>query len=1098
MEHTNEVYKDIDPPSVWLSALVLAVFMIFAALVVHSGTCLADATETNYSPVRSNQFFSESKVDANRSSALLKYRALPIQNLADASGRYADAMTDYDDVGTYNTIQAIKAADNNVPTIVKTADQLIAALTNKNVHYIQLGANILMSGSAVSGYQSRSMLSATSGNVPARNFVIDGNQGQYTLEGNYWGNEGPEIYLNNTFQGTVAFNNIQLCGTSYWGPLTLRDQNGTAAQNTKLIYRNIDYQGSQLTASYYANVTFTGYNTVYCQKSYTGLDSSNNYSRTKAVTGYAYQENIEVSSVTFAKNTVYIGSSDGSGCISLGKWINYNGAALIDQNAQVTLSNAGNRGFTAWTQGLLVVNGTLTVSPYATLNVNLNNNTISGTPYNGITVDNYNSVKSNFVIADHAAVNINSDGPYNSYQSGGSIGTANIGGPLSIGTSSTVSVGQFAQLNVSAIHCNTPNPVIDGANGSNFLLSQYARFSLTHTSNGTAASNKTNGLLYMGSGSNFQFSRAFSVNVEDDTTAATYAANGGTSPALVYSPSGTLNVDTQNVYTWNKGNTNWGTDSSCWNNLANYDALYQSMFKMSSVYASSGWRSSTGSSTDQGSQTAFSAFNTDKLQRVQYTYVASVNINLNALTDKSTTVTGTVTTLDGLTGAEKPLAGAYVRVSGHVNNKNSNAIWTNGTTPTYTAAQVNADQPIAPATIVSPVANNPSLGTQYTANFNAVSGADGRFTINTAGNAPLMASNPSDTANASPTTNGRIQAYAFKNGNDSSTNTPVTDATPPVVTPYGSSEARSAVAAASAPLSAASFIKTATDFVSATGSNIWNKAITYQYDNSKNAADLWSAAGTNKPVYIIAADDQGNTTEVLSYVNIYQTTNAILVGKPTVVMKQLSTVPANWRQWSIDTNQVTAFKILANGTITQIPTSLIQSTASNAINQLGQHQIQYSLPASYGAQAVTGMVTFKSDTLSLKVDANPLDFGKHAFNIVGALFQPVNSTYAVQVDDDRVQTSQPWSLSVSATPFVSQSTAVQVSTEQLNLGLMDQANYFNSIMGTPFTVANDQTGSQTFDFINGPLDFCLNNATGSSGLNGHYTATMTWVLTDGL
>jgi hypothetical protein len=65
---------------------------------------------------------------------------------------------------------------------------------------------------------------------------------------------------------------------------------------------------------------------------------------------------------------------------------------------------------------------------------------------------------------------LHSDGPYNSYQSGGSIGTANIGGPLSIGTSSTVSVGQFAQLNVSAINCNTPNPVIDGANGSNFLL----------------------------------------------------------------------------------------------------------------------------------------------------------------------------------------------------------------------------------------------------------------------------------------------------------------------------------------------------------------------------------------------------------------------------------------------------------------------------------------------------------------------------------------------------------------------------------------------------------------------------------------------------
>lgn len=62
MEHTNEVYKDIDLPSVWLSALVMAVFMIFAALVVHSGTCLADATETNYSPVRSNQFFLKAKL----------------------------------------------------------------------------------------------------------------------------------------------------------------------------------------------------------------------------------------------------------------------------------------------------------------------------------------------------------------------------------------------------------------------------------------------------------------------------------------------------------------------------------------------------------------------------------------------------------------------------------------------------------------------------------------------------------------------------------------------------------------------------------------------------------------------------------------------------------------------------------------------------------------------------------------------------------------------------------------------------------------------------------------------------------------------------
>lgn len=1040
-----------------------------------------------------------------------------------------DPMGEFDNPTTYTEIQSLK--NQGTKAKVGTANELLAALKNSNIHYIQLTNNILMSNTAIPGYQDGgSMQGLTSGQIPPHDFIIDGNNNKYTLEGRT-GTDYPEIYLNNTYHGKIILNNINLCGTDYYGPVTTRDQNDPAAYSkTQLIYRNINYTGSQLTASYYAKTIFTGNNTVDTSKRYyIGLDPNNNYSRTYTV-GYQnsvngknpnmiynfpFQENIEASSVVFDKNTNYVGSSGGpffdsngnsvssnSGCFALGKWYSYDGRADIMNNAHVTLQTKGD--YYEWSnKATLIVNGTLEVHPNAVLTVNTDNikppagysqNVYNH--YNGIVLDNAYNIQSNLIIDSGATLNDNMQGPTDSIKNNNNPGDAN-GGTLSIGPNAKISVGAYGDLNISSTkNTYSTAPLIDGSPNSTFNVSQYGQFSLKYKSDGTVSNfgKDANGLMFMGDNSSFNFTRASSVNLEDDTSS--YTAK---KLPLLYSPSADLKVNTQNVYTWNNGNLNWGTSSSPYENIKNANNEYPSMFNMISKYNSNGNISSTGNSTYEGIAATFkNNFNTDKLQRVQYNYIPSVHLtSVKQMTDdiNSLTLSGKVLTQDGYDSSKNnlPLADALIRIKGHVSNTNSNAYW--NIDNQYTSAKVDLNQPIPDGTIVSPV-NGDTIqdGNDYRSNFNAKTDSNGNFSITIPKS--LMASDPSDTTNSNPTKNGRIQIFAFKDGNFDNENYAVNDVTPPKAEAYSKADAR--VVQANHPITdPKSFIKNYSDFSSNTNSNIWNKSVSFSFDNSKNPSDLWTSPGLDKEVYIKATDDAGNITELKSYLDVYANNSYIICNKTPVTMDlpKDSEKPSDWNSWTISENNVKAYTINNDGSGNKTDISnLIISDASNSMYTGGSHTITYTLPSQYNAAPVKGIIIFKINLGIAVEEKGPLTFGPTQAMAQNDYIKPKNSSYNVLVTGVNKDNKNNIKLTGQAEEF--ELNGSQISSSCLNLGLVEDEK-FNSLLTGEIPLSNPDSisnGSYDYDLINGKNKIILQNR----GLSypGTYKTKITWTLSD--
>lgn len=1029
-----------------------------------------------------------------------------INNIFEASNNTNyDPITRYDNEDTYQEIQEIKRRDSE-PTIVNNERELAAAINNDKIHYIKLGSNILMSN----------WISYNTGSAPPHDFVIDGDNNTKTLEGR-GSNGSAEIYLTNSYYGKAILNNIHLRGDDFYGPLTTRAQsNYEKYSKTQIIYRNIDYVGAQLTASYYANVLFTGENIVDTSREYyVGINPNTGESNytvgyPRSVNGknpdykdsYDYQENIEASSVTFDKNTSYKGTSGGvihgssnSGCFALGKYYNYDGRADIMDNANVNLNTTGPY-YNWWNKATLNVNGILEVHPNANLNVNTNNtdSTVRSGYYNGIVLDNSHGVTSGLLIDKGAQVKANMTGPYDDRNSGASAGSAG-GGPLSVSPQSKVNVSQYGSLEVS-VDKNTKNaaPVINGADESIFHLEPFSSFSLNYKSDGTSSFNG-NGLLYMGKNSNFNFERASSVNIEDDTKSYT-----GKKPPLIYSPDASLNVNTQNLYTWNEGNLNWGDGNNPWEKLDNYNDKYPSMFDMITKYNNQGYISSTGKSTYSGVADKFkNNFNTDKLQRIQYNYIPSVKIaSFKQMTDSPTSlkISGHVETQDGYDSSKNdlPLGNALIRIQGHVKHTNPDSYWTSDNQ--YASATVNSDQPIPTATINSPVSGSgPSNDIDYTSNFNAKTDSNGDFSITLPKS--LMASDSSDALNKNPTENGRIQVFAFKDGNYDNNNYAVDDVTDPKVAAYSEKDAR--VVQVNHPITdPKNFIKNYSDFSSDTNSNIWNKDVSFSFDNSKNPSDLWTSPGTNKKVYIKATDDAGNTTEVESYVDVYDTASYIVCNNSPVSMDipKKNEKPSDWNTWAISENDVRAYNISNDGTGKKSDISdLVISNANESIYKKGAHTITYTLPSQYDAKPVEGIIIFNGTPLSLSIDGtDPLSFGPIQALSRNKNIKPKSKSYSVLVNGVDEDNKNDITLTAQADDF--QLNSSQISPSDLDLGIVNNGS-FNSLLNelVPLTKPDSiSNGTYNYDLLNGNNKIILQN----KGLlfPGTYETSITWTLSD--
>lgn len=1018
-------------------------------------------------------------------------------------------------------------------------------VTGTPITHIVLTKDIVITqGKTVKDYQDFSDFNGlTRMHIPNRGIVLDGTDAtgvKHTLEinGPY---ENARINLwSDNYTSTFVMNNINLRGTDWYGVVS-----AYSSPNKRIIYRNITYQGSQLAASYASNVTFAGYDDVKSVTSYQQLapkmntDAQGNpikdsngrliYTVIKGNIAYANgfvpsnvsasgiynsQQIMECNNVTFAYNCYFIGNTPNDVCLYLGyKNDNKSDINVMDRaTVNLTASNQGSQEFSE-TSVICLRNGKMEIHPHAIVNLKAlsfktpegSTDTSDGNKPNSSHRRNLiqldpSSTSANpptsFIIDDYATVNAQKDGPLDTSEKG----------LVYISSGASLTVGKWANLKITSTNADndgklvgdsaTAKPVLYMEDKALVTVDQPGTFDLR--GDGEFTSNRS--LIQLGNNSTFKFGRSRMVNIEYDG----HQSNTN----LISMSSGIMQVENMDVYAWKRNNPNSNVainDDPFNTGLEARDFEWNSVFNFLADYNSSGF---TGLDLNAVSlypstlEDMKKNYNTNNFQRVTFRYIPTVYITqftsqpVDDPSDvNSRQLFGRVVTddINHPDGDYLGLADAYIRINGHVTNKFA-----------------NADQPIN-----NPIAPDPNWvdlsgsGLDIKSNFSAKTDKNGYFTVETTKENSFMASDPDDLLNKNKTSNGRLQAFAFKDGNYTYSNIAVLDKVPPQAK---AASMRYAAVGATVP-SPDNFIdKTSlSDFNSATKSNGFTSKYIYKYDARNLASDstFWGTTGI-KDVYVNVSDPSGNVTTVKSQVNIKA--NPIFI--KAIKQKAIVKVPEGsdtwtneeWKSWIKENNPngVSVEQVNPDGSITD----LSEQVTNNATKlKLGENMIQYQFLLSDGtALSETGIIELRTDTLKLQLPLNndhtgtaPINFGRYGSYNTGYLRPKETISYPINVIDDRVNQTNDWKLELKANLFTD-SKGNSISSEKIGLGLLTPDNTFANLFSEQ--LLSTATGNKTMDLLNGSTItenqiLAIKRPAVDSKLNGlDYTSTLTWTLFD--
>lgn len=1060
----------------------------------------------------------------------------------------------------YQQIQNYKIGET---VEVSTPDELLVALWGRhgtyqdnpnppsdsnapqfNITHIVLTKDIVITfGLTRKGYQSFTDLNwSTWRHIPNRNIVIDGTDrlgNKHTLEINGRALDTRISIDSDNYKSNFVMNNIKLQGTDYYGVVSAY----TNATKKKIIYRNVSYQGSQLAASYATNITFTGKNDVNINLSYQQLepkpitDSNGNvrydvqlgqkvYSilpyQSALPTAYYAQQILECCSVTFAYNTEFNGFTANDIAFSLGYLsTNVSDINVMDHaKINITSSNQGSYQELGETAAISLRNGKMEIHPHATLNVNANQyvpnpNLPQGDVFNQVNTlssrdlihlsPSISSSPTNLQIDDFAVVNAKQTGIIDN--------SLTVSGAVHISNNSSINIGKWGQLHIisqnadsviNGIKSYSSKPVLYMDDNATISVDQPGTFDLQ----GDGEYSGSRSLIRLGNNSKFQFNRARLINIQ---------YNGKQKNTnLISMSSGNMKVENMNIYAWNFGNSEAaGTNSDPLFNTAGYDYYWPTIFHFEANYGYGGFVgiSNQASSLFPEDLTSLKAnYNTDKFQRVMFQYIPTVYFgdfdnkpNDNPLDPNSYTIKGKILTDDmsNPDGNYIPLKDAYVRLTGHVKNTRSAS----------EVGNVDLDQPFNNTISPNPRWSNIDVsGIDLTSNFSAITNDNGEFTVslpkdsNSGKQKTFMASDYTDSLNTKPLENGRIQAFAFKNGNFNTANLEVEDKVAP--TAKGVSLLYTVVGREA--LNPKSFIDLTTlkDLSPLTNSNAYTKLDDYNFSFApQNAADnrsFWDTPGDNKAVYINVSDHAGNTVTVKSNVSILNDSLFLQVRRPNAVIEQPSGsdswTDTQWQQWikTNNFNDVHAMQINNDGTLTEITN---QITNSSSRLSLGENDINYQVTNGSKTISANGKITVKTNQLTLKLPTNtsgniiPINFGNYNSSKNGILDPKETLSYPVQVIDDRINQSNSYNVSVKADKFTPEASTI-------DLGFFDNSsNLFSNLIDNDIVIISGRE-NKNFDIITGSgmetnKKLKIKKQNVDNRLTGHkFETKLTWTLTE--
>lgn len=642
-------------------------------------------------------------------------------------------------------------------TVANVTDQatFIAAMKDTNVTQINLMNDILITSGLTNQLPGYALGPAMRN---GKTLVVEGDYDGSGVKRLDFQGLSMQFYFASANQSmNLVMRNLKLNGTNYYGPFS-NYTNNVNQNNFNMYYHNVDYTGSQLTASYASKAYFSGDVKVDTAPSYVSLsgatmttqDRGNLYKPDGTTAAVTNQQNMEAGNVTFMENAHFWGRTTGSANFHV-----YGGGNFdVGKNAVIDLevggpNQWGESGSTnGWPAVYLLAGAEFRVRDGAKVNITTNKTTgIQSTGRGGIGMEN----NAKLIVESGAELNIDLDKTLHRNYNGA------YGDAIRMGTGGSVLVQSGGKLNLAM--SNISNGYANASYLSMINMTGSGSFnvedggSLTMKRTGTTSTIPYNGInvqgaggsvligrratldaeldgagisnvINMASGSTFNFSDAESVDLR--------LTNTNTASRLI-SMNGTLNVDIQNIMAWNRGQ-----------DILNETAARQwnPMYGIKTVYSGGNVTSTTGNSITSSVTTDFQAnFRTQNFTRLKFAFIPDVDLVINRpLTDNKTNTSSHV-----ITGIAYP--GAFIRLS--LVDASGNPVANQSLLPTATIpSQIESEQ--------SNVANN----------FHTNADSEGNWSVSLPAGSYLEAGM-------------RIKGYGFLNGKDASDTALVLDRTAP-------------------------------------------------------------------------------------------------------------------------------------------------------------------------------------------------------------------------------------------------------------------------------------------------------------------------------
>lgn len=740
----------------------------------------------------------------------------------------------------------------------------------------------------------------------------------------------------------AVVDNVNMYGGHYYGPITMWDENGAGSGIT---YRNVNYTGSQLTASFQAILRFEKKNVIKSvARSYTSYDGT---TRSVADTN---QSGLESHTLIFGKDTdTTIEVENGDGII-LGSWYsNTNWAqsvqpsAVLEENAVATIRTLGNTGESnSWqTAGGTIEsaisiqrNGKIAVGKNASLNVE----TAEGTTrvpvrlgYQASTAQWVTSIS----VAEGGSFNVNVGGP---------IANSNSRAAIMLQQNSAINIADSAVMTINANNMTTGAPVIDMGSNSKFNVG----------TKGTIILNKNQGTgrtLQLSNGAQFEVkdegeAHFKSDNEDNSTSSQIYAGNGssflignkgvfesvisqgsgrrsmldfGSNTTFRFANAKQIDLDARGNPNVNIVNmTNPGTfladvqKVSAWSKA---DALspeptynWTPMYGVKVGYSGTTTSSVSGNSVTNAIQQSFlDNYKTENFSRVLYQYIPDVVIGLNTPGDNKNLPNG-----QKLTGVVNNFAAIQFYIVKDENDPSKDVLLT-------------------PPNVNSPVEGD-------TRKFHTIADAAGKYTYDIPDNVQLKAGQ-------------KIKAYGWLNGKDSFAIETVLDETAPT----GDSVEYHTAAGEATP-NASQFVANPQD----TNPAPQNYRYEFNDETPQSKIDEWMQTQGEYTVKVDLFDEAGNKSTIISKLIVHDTLD------------------------KIDANDISVSATEINGlTLDQLKTYILQESKANAHKTVDG--VQTSLTDKIEVSDLDGMsptTTGGSYNVTLKVPTAMSGLGHDLIKVI--------------------------------------------------------------------------------------------------------------------